>query len=234
MASPVYNYYMRDTTKETFSHDILELKSKITAQTKFMEVINKSQFTHNGIQTTLFVTSFDHYKHMNNFLYNITNKLTHENLSNVCNTIIDAAETLIKHKTLTVKFAIYTLVNVDDSLIDNINVLEMCANKKKIILQPGVEVDIQTLKEYNMPSNIIHLLNGLSVLNKLRSKKNSKYVCEYYKTNCDKTKPNSWFSFTTLNKKHQICEKHCIGNIKEIIANKQQKICKPTQHVTLV
>lgn len=227
MASPVYQYYMREVTKETVSRDIQDIKSKITAQTKYLEVINKSQLTHRGIQTKLFVTSFDSYKHIDNFLYNITNVLKHKNLSNISDAIIIAAETLIKYKTLTVKFAIYILVNIDCSLIDNINVLNMCASKTKTILQPGVGIDIHSINAYNMPQNIVHLLYVLAELNRLRTKPNSKYVCEYYKIYCKEDITNGCFSFTTLNKKRKTCAKHCIATIKDIINQpsiEQQKI----------
>ena len=111
--------------------------------------------------------------------------LKHDNLSNIYTSIIDAVETLIKHKTLTVTFAIYTFRNIDCSLIDNINVLNMCASKTKTILQPGVSIDIHTINAYNMSQNIVHLLYVLAELNRLRTKPNSKYVCEYYKLYCN-------------------------------------------------
>ena len=240
MTSPIYNYYMRDRIPESVRNEIRDINKQITLQNKCFSILHKSQLTHNNTVTKQFVISYSGSQIIAEFIWNTIYVFNTDNFNDIIRGILVAAENVTKYKQLRVTMSIYTINNIDYKLIDNINVLDMIATKKEVLLSLSPEthddINMQIISDNNIPMYIIPLLKLIVTLNKLRTHGNKTYIKTYYKNhNLSPTKLKCLPLFIGMKK--TLCINHCITNINAWLdknVHSKQKTNTPMQHISIV
>jgi hypothetical protein len=238
MASPVYNYYLRDNIPESIRNEIHDINKKITLQNKCFSILHKSQLTHNNTTTKLFTISYNGPQFISNCVRNTSYLFNTDNIDNIISVILSYAKAAIELKKGTITISIYTLNSIDYKLIDDICVLDMLASKKEILLSSKIKdgIDMQAIRVNNIPQNIIPLLELIATLNILRTNGNNAYIISYYKThNLTPIKNKCIPSF--IGKKKTMCINHCISNINAWLdknTHTKQKTNTQMHHISIV
>lgn len=237
MASPVYNYYLRDSVTESVRNEIHNMNEKITLQNKCISILHKSQFTHNNTVTKLFTISYNGSQFISNCVRNTSYLFNTDNIDNIISVILSYTKAAIELKKITITMSIYTLNNIDYKLIDDISVLDMLASKKEILLSPKIKnaIGMQAITDNNIPQYIIPLLELIATLNILRSNANNAYITSYYKAHNLLLPKYKWLSF--FGKIKTMCIRHCISNINTWLDKNtyaKQKTNTQMQHISIV
>ncbi len=217
MAAILYSWYFsRDTCTRTdprIANTLNDIKNEIALQNLYISIKNKSQSTHKGVDTHLIVTKFIKpisFRKQRNYVTIIKTS----NITKIINSIIKGLTERAKvyKYRAPVEIIFYTMRDINIDLIENLQLIEMFAVTKDILLDSH-GVNITTIDKYNISTEMINYLLLAKELNTLIKYPSRKYLIKYYTKNNIGVHAPKWYTLTSTIQNN--CIQFCIDRINE-------------------